>query len=72
MRLNKTNLFKIQDGENMRMSAIERAKAAVKDIRGRAANYASLCERVNSLGSALAQVKQEYSQLVQEKTVSIA
>ena len=54
----------------MRLSAIERAKAAVKDIRGRAANYASLCERVNSLGSALAQVKQEYSQLVQEKTVT--
>ena len=53
------------------MSALEKAKATVKDMRGRAANYASLCERVNSLGSALAQVKLEYSQLVQEKTVII-
>lgn len=53
----------------MSQSALEKAKASVKDMRGRAANYASLCERLNSLGTALAQVKLEYTQLVQEKNV---
>ena len=33
-------------------------------------SYSQLCERVNGLGSSLAQIKSEFSQLIQEKIVN--
>lgn len=39
------------------------------DSKGKRANYSSLVERVNGLGSALAQVKNEIEEFTKEKTV---
>ena len=39
------------------------------DSQGKRANYSSLVERVNGLGSALAQIKNEVEEFSKEKAV---
>ena len=41
----------------------------VVDSKGRRADYSSLCERVNQLGTTLAVIKKEFEQLNNEKKV---
>jgi len=51
----------------------ELAKASLAKARdGGSVNYANLCERVNSLGTSLAQIKTDFAQLNREKEVNDA
>lgn len=49
----------------------DRSNEIVLDCKGNRANYSSLVERVNGLGSALAQIKTEIEEFTKEKTVNI-
>lgn len=49
--------------------AADRSNEVIFDSKGKGANYSSLVERVNGLGSSLAQIKSEIEEFSKEKTV---
>jgi uncharacterized protein YoxC len=49
--------------------ANDRSKEVLLDSQGKRANYSSLVERVNDLGSALAQIKNEIEEFCKGKAV---
>ena len=49
--------------------ANDRSNVVLLDSLGKRANYSSLVERVNDLGSALAQIKGEIDEFQREKKV---
>lgn len=60
----------LKEGERMSQISLEKAREDVVDSKGKAANYATLCERVNALGSALAQIKSKSTHISVEKAVN--
>lgn len=68
--INKKFNDQLKEGEEL--CKIGKEKAQVELIGGEPTakiSYSNLCERVNGLGSSLAQIKSEFSQLIHEKTV---
>jgi hypothetical protein len=53
----------------MTQESLDRARSAFVDGYSRPANYATLCERVNALGTALADLKTQLAIYQQDKQV---
>lgn len=66
-------IFIVQLKEGEELCKIGKEKAQMELINGEPKakiSYSHLCERINGLGSSLAQIKSEFSQLIQEKIVN--
>lgn len=59
----------MREGELLCTQTLEQARGTFLDRNGRAANYATLCERVNALGVALADLKTQHAALQHDKHV---
>lgn len=63
-------IFQLREGHEFYKIETERAQTELVDGKPKI-SYSNLCERVNGLGNSLAQIKSEFSQLIQDKTVAI-